>query len=207
MKRKLGMAAVLSAIASFSLAASASAAEITLNPNTVSFGNQTVGTTSSVQTITLNVPCFYVLDLGKYGGRSCTAPGRVEAINSQGDFIQTNNCVLPINNDSTDGSIVTCAISIRFNPTTPGPREGKLSLTAYGTSDQYVVPLTGTGVAVPTDTDPGNNGGNGGSGNDGKAKDDTSAGTGATGVAGKKCAKKARKGAKKAKCAKRKVRR
>lgn len=201
MKRKLGMAFCTAALGSLALTASASAdGPITLTPGDIAFGNQAVGTTSAAQTMTLSVPCHYVLDLGQYGGKSCSAPGKVEAIEATGDYSVTHNCPLPINNDSIDGSVVTCTINVYFTPGSNGERTAEVQLASWGQPNQYRAALTGTGF-TPAPPENGN-GGNGGV----KDKNSASSGSGSTaGVAGKKCAKKAKKGAKKAKkCAKKK---
>jgi hypothetical protein len=206
MKRKLGMAFCTAAIASLALTASASAdGPITLTPANHDFGNQAVGTTSAVKTVTLNVPCHYVVDLDSgYGSKFCSAPGKIDSIDIEGPFTQTNDCVLPIVNNRIDGSVDICTISVRFSPTADGPATGAIQLASWGQANQYTVPLTGTGFtpAPPPENGTGGNGGNGSAGKDN--------GSGSSaGVTGKKC-KKAQKGSKAGKakkCAKKVARR
>ncbi|MGZ5346810.1 MAG: hypothetical protein ACXWGV_04355 [Solirubrobacterales bacterium] len=70
------------------------------------------------------MPCLYVLDLGQYGGKSCTVPGTIEAIAADGAFGQGNDCVLPISNARTSGELVTCTVQVTFTPAATGPRSG-----------------------------------------------------------------------------------
>jgi hypothetical protein len=208
MKRKLGMALATAAIASLALTTGASAAggsaAVTMTPANLDFGNQTVGTTSAPREITLDVPCMFVLDLRPYGSITCTAPGKVEAIGATGEFAQSNDCVLPINNTSVVGDVVTCTVDVTYTPTSVGPDQGAINLTSYGQVDAYTADLTGQGVAPPSSG--GGDTGNGGSQD--KAGQKTGSGN-AAGVSGKKCkkAKKGSKAGKARKCAKKKARR
>ena len=201
MKRKSWMAVATAAVASLAMAASASAATsaVTLSEDSLDFGSQQVGTTSATQSVTLNVPCLAVVDYGAYGGKHCVAPGVVDSVGVTGPFEQTNNCPTPIVNTATDGSVVTCTITVTFKPTANGPATGELQLGGYGQPNAYTAALSGSGFTPAPET---GNGGNGGA----KDKNSASSGSGSTaGVAGKKCAKKGKKGAKKAKkCAKKK---
>jgi hypothetical protein len=204
-KRKLGLAAATTAMACFALTGTALAggdsASVTTSTDSLNFGGQTVGTTSAAKPVTLSVPCLFVLDLGKYGGRSCSAPGKIEAAATSGDFDQTNDCVLPISNSSTSGEVVTCTLFVSFHPTASGERTGELSFTSYGSDGAYPVDLAGTGVALPVDKPadkPGEKGGQTGKGTQGSS--------GTAGAVAKKC--KVKRGASKSKkkCKKKKRR-
>lgn len=173
MLRKLALATATAALASISLAGTAGAAAVTTSPAAVDFGSQAVGTTSAPRNVQVDVPCLYVLDLGQYGGKSCTAPGKLEAAATTGDFAQSNACPLPITNSSTSGEVVTCTIAVTFTPSAAGARSGALNLTSYGDADAYVVPLAGTGTTLPS-------GGDG----DGAARGANGQGTGQGGAAG-----------------------
>jgi hypothetical protein len=206
MRRKLGIAAVVTAFATLGLAGSASAQApsnpITMNPGSLNFGSQTVGTTSAAQSVNLGVPCHFVLDLRPWGGVSCTAPGNIQAIEVTGDFTQVNDCPLPISNSSVDGTIINCNISVAFAPGTTGERTGELRFTSYGQAGAYVVPLTGTGALTPSGGVPGQPG-NTGNGNGSKGAN----GSGnAAGLTAKKC-KKSKKGKAAKKCKQGKKRR
>jgi hypothetical protein len=194
MKKKLAVTVLGAAIGSFALAGTASAAEVTTSAGSVDFGTQKVGTTSAAKPVTLNVPCLYVLDLGQYGGKSCSAPGKIEGVATSGDFQQTHDCTLPINNSSVTGEIVSCTIFVSFTPTETGNREGELTFTSWGSEGQYPVSLTGAGVVPSTQTE-----------GDKKGKGAEGGSNGTAGTVAKKC-KKAKKGRKAKKC-KRKPRR
>jgi hypothetical protein len=196
--KKIGIATVTAALASLALAGTAKAVEPITSTDHLSFGTQTVGTTSSPQAAILNVPCWYVLDLGQYGGKSCTAPGRVEAIALEGDdFSLSHDCPLPIYNTSTTGGIVNCTITVHFQPTGEGAKAGVINISSYGDPDAYTVALDGTGVVPPS----GGNGGTGGGGTAGGAAGAT-APTGSTGPTKAKKCKKPRKAGKSKRCKK-----
>jgi hypothetical protein len=198
MKSKFGIAVVSAALASMCFAATAGAADVTLDKESLAFGNQNVNTASATQTVQLGVPCLYVLDLGQYGGKSCSAPGRIEAIEASGDFTQANDCPLPIYNNAVDGSVVTCTVAVAFEPTATGPLSGALNFKSYGKADAYTVALSGTGTTPPV-TGPGEDTGNGTGGKpDAKGGGSVSGQGAAAGVTAKKC-KKGKKGAAKAK--------
>ena len=193
---KLFTAAGAAALASLSLASAANAATVTTSAESLDFGNVEVGQTAT-RTVQLNVPCLYVLDLGQYGGKSCTAPGRVDSIATSDAYTQVNDCPTPINNNKTDGTVITCTVTVSFTPRYEGAVPGALNFAAYNTPDAYSVALTGTGVAkptTPTGETPGNSGGKGGS-----KVDPAGGGSAGTVAAAKKCSKKKAKGARKSK--------
>ena len=95
------------------------------------FGDQTVGTTSPPQTITLTA----TEDSGTI---------TITSVTISGDFAQTNTCSAPI----TPGT--SCTINVTFTPTAAGLRTGSLSITGTaGTSESLTgtASLQGTGVA------------------------------------------------------------
>ncbi len=102
----------------------------TLGPATVPFGNQTQGTTSAAQTVTLT-------DSGD-------APLTISGASITGDFtIQTNNC------SATLATGASCTILVTFTPTTTGALNGTLTVTDNALpSGTQAVTLTGTGTAV-----------------------------------------------------------
>ena len=110
-----------------------------LNPNSLSFGNQTTGTTSSAQTATLT--------------NTGTAPLAISNIAVTGtnasDFAENDNCPQSPNTLAANAS---CQINITFTPGANGTRNASIAVTdntdGEGEATQTVV-LTGTGV-VPT---------------------------------------------------------
>lgn len=101
---------------------------LTLSSNSVSFGSQNVGTTSSPQLVTLT--------------NTGAAAVNLAAIIVTGNFAETNNC--PV------GGILkvaaSCSVSVTFTPTTTGTRLGALTITDSANNSPQVVSLTGTGV-------------------------------------------------------------
>ena len=97
-----------------------------LTPSTfeLTFGNQTVGTASSPQTVTLSATGM--------------ASSLIDSIATSGDFSQTNNCGKAVAPNTS------CAVMVVFMPTTTGTRTGRLVIS-QGPSVQIVVGLTGTG--------------------------------------------------------------
>ena len=142
--RRILMLAALTAAMTTSISATASASE-NLAPTSLSFGSQTVGTSSAVKLTALTHSC----DAGVLG--ACVA-GIVfpVTLSTSGDFTQTSDCppalVTPLFPSS-----VACAVSVTFKPTAPGVRTGTLSTGGGGPT----AALTGTGVATPvTPTTP-----------------------------------------------------
>lgn len=101
----------------------------TVSPDSLTFGPQDVGTTSSSQPVTLS----------NTGG----APLTVNTIVASGDFAETDNC---------NGSVAaghSCTINVTFSPTLPGTRTGTLTITDNSDGapgSQQTVSLTGTGI-------------------------------------------------------------
>ncbi|MEK7752986.1 MAG: SBBP repeat-containing protein, partial [Acidobacteriota bacterium] len=109
---------------------------VTLNPASLSFGNQNVGTTSASKTVTLT--------------NSGTAPLVITTVTltgaKPGDFNKTG--------DTCAGATIaagnTCTMTVTFAPTALGSRSAALSVTDNAPDSPQSVPLSGTG----TDTTP-----------------------------------------------------
>jgi hypothetical protein len=92
----------------------------------LNFANQTVGTTSPPQSVTLT--------------NTGTAPLNISGVTTTvNDFVQTNNCNSPI---AVGGS---CTIQVSFTPTTTGVVEGAVQVSDNALSSPQQVGLTGTG--------------------------------------------------------------
>jgi ASPM-SPD-2-Hydin domain-containing protein/beta-propeller repeat-containing protein/centrosomal CEP192-like protein len=100
----------------------------TLNPTSLTFGNQPVGTTSASQTVTL----------------TNTGSGSLEISNiTVTDFwIQANNCI-----DSL-GPGSSCTFKVSFAPTQTGTKSGILLVYDNALSSPQQVNLSGTGVTA-----------------------------------------------------------
>src|SRR5258708_30840079 len=90
----------------------------------LSFADQSVGTVSSPQTVTLSA--------------TGTTASPIESITTSGDFSQTNTCAKSLAPNTS------CSVAVAFAPTATGTRTGKL-VVSQGISFQIVVGLTGTG--------------------------------------------------------------
>ena len=99
----------------------------TLSPTSLVFGDEVIGTTSSVQSVTLN----------NYG----TATLSITGITASTNFGQTNAC------NSTLASGASCTLSVTFTPANTGSANGTLSFADSAPDSPQVVSLSGTGVA------------------------------------------------------------
>jgi Abnormal spindle-like microcephaly-assoc'd, ASPM-SPD-2-Hydin len=105
-----------------------------LSTSLLIFDNQTVGTTSGPQTITLS--------------NSGATAAAITSITANGDYAQTNNC------GSSLAASSNCAIRVTFTPTATGTRTGSISIVGGDSSTPLVVNLTGTGVVVTLSLSP-----------------------------------------------------
>jgi hypothetical protein len=108
---------------------SASIPRVRLDPTSIRFGHQPVGTASAAQKLTLTNTGSGLLE--------------ISGIAIHGDFAETNTC------GSTVPAGGTCAISITFTPTTTGVRTGSLTLTDNNNGvpgSMQTVTLSGTGT-------------------------------------------------------------
>jgi PKD repeat protein len=98
-----------------------------LSPGTLAFGSQSVGSTSTPQTVSLT----------NSGGADLTISG----IAVSGDFAQTDTC----SNSIAAGA--SCVITVKFTPTATGPRSGAVTITDNAAGSPHVVSLSGTGTS------------------------------------------------------------
>ncbi len=102
------------------------AAKLAVSPNSVSFGDRLLGTTSATQRVTIR-------NIGN-------APGTVTSITASADFIVSNNtCTLPLAPAST------CFADVALRPVGFGPRSGSLFVNSDVAGSPNVVSLNGTG--------------------------------------------------------------
>jgi hypothetical protein len=106
---------------------------VNLSANSLTFSQQTVGSTSAAQTVTLS----------NTGNASLSISSIAIDGTNFGDFAQTNNC---------DGSVAAganCAISVTFTPTAAGSRSASLAITDNASGSPQTVALAGTGAQAP----------------------------------------------------------
>ena len=101
---------------------------VTLNPTSLTFATQLVGTTSPAQNVMLT--------------NTGTATLTITSITTTGDFAQTNNC------GTTVAAGAGCTISVTFTPPTINTRTGTVSVVDNAPASPQTVTLTGTGTYV-----------------------------------------------------------
>jgi hypothetical protein len=107
-----------------------------LSAASLSFGNQTTGTVSTAQNVTLT-------DTGS--GTLAVSNIALAGINPA-DFSETTTC------GSTLAASASCVVSISFKPTAAGARTATLIITDNAAGSPHQVALTGTGVIASTST-------------------------------------------------------
>jgi hypothetical protein len=107
------------------LSGTGNAPGVGLNPSTLTFAGQVVGTTSAAQSVTVTNT-----------GTSLLA---ISSVTASGDFGQSNNC-------TSVATGASCTIQATFTPAATGTRNG--SITMVDSVGTHVVTLSGTGTAV-----------------------------------------------------------
>src|SRR5260370_1860398 len=104
-----------------------------LAPSAVSasFGNQNVGTSSTAQQLTLT--------------NTGNGPLRIISLSATGDFSETDSCT----SSSPLAVRSTCTANVTFTPTAAGSRAGGLSIANCANILPAIIPLSGTGIALP----------------------------------------------------------
>lgn len=102
---------------------------LSLSSKAISFGDQRVGATSTMQSVTLT----------NGGG----FPTRISAITGSGDFTVTNNCPMA---PATLASKASCMVQVAAAPTTTGARSGSVSIGSDAASSPDSVSLSANGV-------------------------------------------------------------
>ena len=107
----------------------------------LTFGSQTVGTTSSAQVVTITNMAATGFTLS-----SITVDGGL----NPADFAQTNNCPAVL------ASGASCQVSITFAPMGVGQRASGLVINGFSPTSPPLLPLTGTGTGGILQVSPGN---------------------------------------------------
>ena len=101
----------------------------TVTPPSLTYGNQTVGTTSAAQSVVVT--------------NTGANPIAVSAVTPTGDFAETDNCTAaPV---PVEGS---CTINVTFSPTAGASRIGTLTISDNAQGNPHIVTLSGTGMAA-----------------------------------------------------------
>ncbi len=108
-------------------------AQASLNPTSLSFGNQNVRTTSAAKVITLS-----------NGGTAALSITSIAVIGTNAtDFAQTNTC------GSSVAAGASCSISVTFTPQATGSRSASVVITDNAAGSPQSATVSGTGVGVP----------------------------------------------------------
>jgi hypothetical protein len=110
-------------------AAYPAAPAMTLNPTSLSFGSQQVGTESAASTVTVT--------------NSGNAPLTVTSAVASGDFVESDHCV-----GTAIAVSASCTVSINFAPTATGTRTGLLTVYGNVSGGQATATLTGNATAA-----------------------------------------------------------
>ena len=113
---------------------------VSLSSTSLAFGNQPMGSTSAVSSVTLT----------NSGTANLTSIGLSVSGTNPGDFSQTNNCPTSL---APNGS---CSINVQFTPGALGTRSATLNISSNAASSPNTVSLSGTGTDVAATA---NNGG------------------------------------------------
>ena len=107
---------------------------ITVSPSVLSFGNQTVGSTSASQTVTLT--------------NSGTSPLSISGItiSTSLGYAGTTTCSLTL----ALAVGANCALSTTFTPSSGGVKNGAITITSNAVGSPTTISLSGTGIATTT---------------------------------------------------------
>jgi hypothetical protein len=123
-------------IASFSFPSCTSNPPVTLSPNGLYFGTQSLGSNSAPQSVTLTNRQSVALN--------------VAGVVASGDFTESDNCV----SSSPIGPGGSCNLSVSFTPTIAGTRNGQVTVSDDAPNGSQVVNATGTGSAPAVTLSP-----------------------------------------------------
>jgi hypothetical protein len=109
-----------------SLTGTGALSAVTLNPSSLLFAKQAVGTTSAVKTVVLK--------------NSGTGSLKFSGITASGDFGQTNDCGFSL------AAGASCTISVTFTPSAIWSRTGYVTITDGNADSPQLLPLAGAGT-------------------------------------------------------------
>ncbi|HEY6768938.1 MAG TPA: choice-of-anchor D domain-containing protein [Candidatus Sulfotelmatobacter sp.] len=116
-------------IASFSLPSCTSAPPVTLAPNGLNFPAQSVGSSSTPQSVTLT--------------NQQSVPLNISSIAVSGNYLESDNCL----SSSPIAPGGSCTISVTFAPSSSGTLTGQVTISDDAPSSPQVINMTGTGSA------------------------------------------------------------
>jgi hypothetical protein len=113
-----------------SLSGTGALALASLSPTSLAFGNQSVGTTSTAQTLTLS----------NTGNAALSITSLALAGSNASDFAQANTC------GSSLAAGANCTIAVMFTPSVTGTRAASVGITDNASDSPQTVPLSGAGT-------------------------------------------------------------
>lgn len=111
---------------------------VSLSPTSLSFGNQTVGTSSKAQVITVT----------NTGSSTLTFSGLKLTGSQKGNYSQSNTC------GATLGAGASCTASVTFSPTAIGSLTATLQILDNASNSPQTASLSGTGVGAAATLSP-----------------------------------------------------
>jgi hypothetical protein len=111
---------------------------VSLSATSLTFASQSVGTSSTAQTVTLTSTGSAALSITSLAITGTNA----------GDFAQTNTC------GSSVAAGANCTISVTFTPTAGGSRTASVSITDNGSGSPQTIALSGTGTGPGASLSP-----------------------------------------------------
>ena len=118
-------------IAAFKKATAASGPVVQFSPSSLGFSNQTVGTTSAAQAVTLS----------NIGSATLTISSIAITGANSSDFAQTNTCGTSL------AAGANCTINVTFTPSATGTRTAALTVTDNASDSPQNLSLSGTGAS------------------------------------------------------------
>src|SRR6185437_5109449 len=109
------------------------APQVSLNPGSLTFPGQNVGSTSTAQTVTLNNTGSAALSISSIAITGANAA----------DFAQSNNCA------ATLAAGANCTLSVTFTPTASGARSAAVTVTDNASGSPHSAALSGAGNTAP----------------------------------------------------------
>ena len=105
---------------------------VSLSPTSLAFGNQSLGTTSAAQALTLS----------NTGNAALSITSLALTGSNASDFAQTNTC------GSSVAARSKCTISVTFKPSASGSRTASVGITDNASGSPQTVSLSGTGTGT-----------------------------------------------------------
>jgi hypothetical protein len=118
---------------SVSLGGAGTAPVVSLSPTSLTFNNQPVNSSSSIQSI----------GLSNTGTAALTVGSVVIGGANSGDFSLNQNC------GSSVAASASCTINVTFTPTGAGLRVGTITITDNAQGSPHTIPVSGTGILTP----------------------------------------------------------